>query len=145
MSNRKEAIDALERKIDDLSNQIRALQGIVSKVSQDLSGHINESSKSSATSSLFSAFYTSSAIATAEKAQFVSYWKGLIIGLLGGIFGNLLTSYLVKLYEFLGYPLEAWVWSTIATFLVIAIAILYMWIKSKQAAKSRAIPRVPDL
>jgi uncharacterized membrane protein YeaQ/YmgE (transglycosylase-associated protein family) len=60
------------------------------------------------------------------------FWQGLIIGLLTGIVGNMFVSYLMKVYEYLEYPLSTWIISTIASFLGIVLLVWFMWKRSEE-------------
>jgi fructose-specific phosphotransferase system IIC component len=55
------------------------------------------------------------------------FWKGLILGLFGGIIGNLFVAYLMKVFDYLNYSLWTWVLSAIMSFLVVMLLAWVMW------------------
>ena len=65
-----------------------------------------------------------------RKLEVSMFWRGLIVGVLTGIWGDYFVSYLMKVHEFFDYPFWIWLASTITVFFGIMILVVYMWKKS---------------
>lgn len=62
------------------------------------------------------------------------FWNGLILGLLTGIIGNLFVAYLMKVFDYLNYPLWTWIAATITSFLGIMLLVWHMWKKIEKSS-----------
>lgn len=93
----EEKLKKLENKIDDVSKQLNATQQLIHEQ------HVVDSYE--------------------EKSQMSFYYKGLVMGLLLGVVGNLFVSYLVKVFDFMNLPLWSWGASTLSASAVILLLV----------------------
>jgi len=61
-----------------------------------------------------------------ESRELPLYHRGLIMGLLLGIIGNLFVSYLIKILDFLGVRSWGWIMATVVSFAGILILVWLM-------------------
>ena len=67
-----------------------------------------------------------------EKLEESIFWQGLILGLVMGIVGNLLVSYLMKVLEYLNEPWYVYLASLIGILIGVAFLIWIMWKRVKE-------------
>lgn len=60
------------------------------------------------------------------------FWKGLILGLILGITGDLFVSELMIIYEALNIPIWIWVVTVVIEFSFILFLVWVMWKESKE-------------
>jgi uncharacterized membrane protein YeaQ/YmgE (transglycosylase-associated protein family) len=104
----------LEDKIDRLSEQLHATGELVFNLHQILLKTYGELTE------------------TLEKSQQRMYYRGLIMGLLLGIIGNFMVSYLIKSLE--GLDIAPWGWALgyVASFLGV---FLLVWLLERESKK----------
>ena len=67
-----------------------------------------------------------------EKQERSFFWKGLVMGLLTGIMGNLFVSYMMKAFEFVQLPPAAWIVASIVALGFVMCLVWLMWRKSEE-------------
>jgi uncharacterized membrane protein YeaQ/YmgE (transglycosylase-associated protein family) len=67
-----------------------------------------------------------------EKLEESIFWQGLILGLVMGIVGNLLVSYLMKVLEYLNEPWYVYLASLIGILIGVAFLVWIMWKRVKE-------------
>lgn len=104
MSQMKRQIEELDRKIELLAKQMKEIMDLLQKVGEH-----------------------------ERKIEGSMFWRGLIVGVLAGIWGDYFVSYLMKVHGFFDYPFWIWLASTIVVFFGILILVIYMWKKSNES------------
>jgi hypothetical protein len=119
VSKKDEKLKELESKVEFLSEQLRTTeklllftQGLLQDTTTEIAVWNEERRKESEMKS--------------EKLQLSLYYKGLVLGLLFGLTGNLLVSYFMKLFDFVNIPLWSWIVSLICILAGVLVLILLM-------------------
>jgi hypothetical protein len=113
MSN-KEEIKQLEEKINQISSQLITLSNAVKELKH--------------------AYVKDSKIG--RKNDWSLFWRGAVVGIVGGLFSGLLVSYQMKIYEYFNMSLIVWIFSTIVTIIFLALMLLVMWKISEKPPKN---------
>jgi len=121
----EETMKILERKIEDLSKQLGATQKLISDLTEFLANFTSHTAQ-------WIEERRKEAEKKGEKRQFYFYTRGLVIGLIFGVIGNLFVSYLMKAVEILNIPDYGWVLVTIGA---LAGMLILIWLFERETKK----------
>jgi H+/Cl- antiporter ClcA len=105
----KDRLKTLEVKVDDVLKELYDLANVVRGL-EDQRGKAED---------------------TKKRTEWSLFWQGLLIGMLGGILGDLFVSYTIKSFEFLSIPSWVYLPSAIVLSAGIIVLAIIVWTLSK--------------
>lgn len=67
-----------------------------------------------------------------EYSEKSLFWKGLILGLLIGMMGDIVVSFVMKIYDYFDFPIWVWVASLIIALPLLVRLVWFMWKESEK-------------
>jgi len=129
MSKVEERLKQLENKIDDVSKRLNDTQNLINKQHEAMGKFVFDIVKKAVVETMTmredSEYYE-------KKGQMSLYFKGLIMGLILGIFGNMFVSYLMECLKGYSIPFWGWTLGTVASYLGI---LLLLWLLERERKK----------
>lgn len=123
MSKAEEKLKTLESEIQQLSKQLRTTRNAVFNANKVVLESIADFHKATAKLSEEIALISEASLRDIEKrgrrTERRMFFKGLAMGLLLGIVGNMLVSYFMEYLKTLGMPSWGWALGVISAFVVV--------------------------
>ena len=136
MSKGEDTLKRLESKITRLSEQLRDIRGVIvdaNKVVLDTTANFHkEMGKLSTEIAIISETSRTVKGELERRSERKMFFKGLAMGLLLGIVGNMLVSYFMEYLKALGMPSWGWALGVISAFVVVLCLVWQLDRESKR-------------
>lgn len=135
MSKGEDTLKRLERKIGQLSEQLRDTKEFISNANKILLDEVVDSRKLTGKLGMDTLVSEASQTITEELKRRIersTFFKGLAMGLLLGIVGNMLVSYFMEYLKALGMPSWGWALGVISAFVVVLCLVWQLDRESKR-------------
>lgn len=122
MVTKKDRLEELESKIEDLSKRLRVIHKALFALHENLLEFIQENADSNRSVRKMDEKWE-------KYLQFSFYYRGLVMGLILGILGNLFVSLLMKPFEIFNITPLSWVLAIVVSF---GLTLLVIWLFSRR-------------